>query len=348
LAVIAEQRGTWQRMHGHRIESVTSDKLMLERKLKEEGFLLKQIEKEKIDLENKLEAEQEYITNQLHKKIQAASVDKMKLEKKLEHEQALLTDCITQVLDRLKADSSESAETAEASTIDKKLLEQLVTEVQNLRMQEKGWETKREKAEVMNTQLRNELRKLQNENFFMSRRIQREADRVQLHAETEGQLKLNVAEWKSFAKHSAHANRTRSMNSSPAPAPASPGGRGAPGRFHHDGMRHVERHGRSPFSSRFGGPPVRTPTASMSPRRECFSPLVPGTPTDHRTELYFERMQPRSANHPRSMSLPSDEQALASIVVSNSRVRQTLEAEASQSQQHTPRLDFSPQLNGET
>ena len=34
-----------------------------------------------------------------------------------------------QVLDRLKADSSESAETAEASTIDKKLLEQLVTEV---------------------------------------------------------------------------------------------------------------------------------------------------------------------------------------------------------------------------
>ena len=39
---------------------------------------------------------QEYITNQLHKKIQAASVDKMKLEKKLEHEQALLTDCITQ------------------------------------------------------------------------------------------------------------------------------------------------------------------------------------------------------------------------------------------------------------
>ena len=37
---------------------MTSDKLMLERKLKEEGFLLKQIEKEKIDLENKLEAEQ--------------------------------------------------------------------------------------------------------------------------------------------------------------------------------------------------------------------------------------------------------------------------------------------------
>ncbi|CAM9557766.1 unnamed protein product, partial [Hapterophycus canaliculatus] len=61
-----------------------------------------QLRQEKVDLENQLEREQEYVVNKLRKQLAQVTADKERMAMEVEREEEFLTNKLVKKLDQLK------------------------------------------------------------------------------------------------------------------------------------------------------------------------------------------------------------------------------------------------------